>query len=351
MDIRTLLTLTIQKGASDLHLITDYYPTIRVNGELIQQRTLQMIDGKTMENLLFPVLTPEQKENLMVNREIDFGYNFDLYRFRINIYYSKNLLAASFRLIPKEIKSIDELGLPTSIHNLVDLKQGLVLITGPTGEGKSTTIASILNEINMKHSRHILSIEDPIEYVYPKGRSVISQREIGQDSHSWRMSLKSALREDPDVVLIGEMRDYETIQAALTIAETGHLVFSSLHTNSSSQTIDRIIDVFPSDQQTQVRVQMASILNTIVTQRLVPDFNNFTRIAACEVLVNNPAISSLIREGKTHLIDNVLQTSSTEGMILLERALYNLYKAGRITKDTAMAFSIRQADIKKLLAS
>ena len=348
MDITLLLKLTIQKGASDLHLISDYFPTIRVNGELLQQRTLQIIDYKTMENLLFPLLTQEQKESLLVNREIDFGYDFELYRFRINMYYSRNVLGASFRLIPNMIKTVDDLGLPQSLHSFTDLKQGLILVVGPTGEGKSTTIASIINEINMKHSKHILTIEDPIEYIYPKGRSIISQREVGQDTHSWRMSLRSALREDPDIVLIGEMRDYETIQAALTIAETGHLVFSTLHTNSTAQTIDRIIDVFPSDQQTQVRVQLASLLHAVVSQRLVPDFNNLTRLAACEILFNNPAIASLIREGKTHLIDNVLQTSSEEGMILLEKSLFNLYQAGKITKDVALRYSIRQSDIKKL---
>jgi twitching motility protein PilT len=350
MDITQLLKLTIQKGASDLHLITDYFPTVRVNGELLQQKTLQIIDYKTMENLLFPLLTQEQKENLMVNREIDFGYNFELYRFRINMYYSRNVLGASFRLIPNQIKSIEELGLPQSIHKLTELRQGLVLITGPTGEGKSTTIASIINEINMKRSVHILTIEDPIEYVYPKGRSIISQREIGQDSHSWRLSLRSALREDPDIVLVGEMRDYETIQAALTIAETGHLVFSSLHTNSTSQTIDRIIDVFPADQQPQVKVQLSSILTAVISQRLVPDFNNFSRLAVCEILMANPAVSSLIREGKTHLIDNVIQTSSQEGMVLLEKSLYNLYKSGKISKDVALTYAIRQNDIKKMIA-
>lgn len=350
MDISTLLKLTIQKGASDLHLVTDYFPTIRVNGELLQQRTLQIIDYKTMENLLFPILTQEQKENLLVNREIDFGYNFELYRFRINVYYSRNVLNASFRLIPNQIKTIDELGLPQSIHSMADLKQGLILVTGPTGEGKSTTIASIVNEINMKYSKHVLTIEDPIEYIYPKGRSIVSQREVGQDTHSWRMSLRSALREDPDIVLVGEMRDYETIQAVLTIAETGHLVFSTLHTNSTAQTIDRIIDVFPADQQAQVRVQLSSILHAVVSQRLVPDFNNFSRIVACEILFNNNAISSLIRDGKTHLIDNVLQTSFQEGMILLEKSLFNLYQAGKISKDVALNYAIRPSDIKKLMS-
>ncbi len=349
MDIFQLLKLTIERQASDLHLVCDYFPTIRTNSDLVQLKTLPIIDRKTMESLIFSILTDEQKETFLINREIDLGYDFETYRFRVNIYFTRNTPAASFRLIPNKVKTIEELGLPAILHNLTNLKQGFVLITGPTGEGKSTTIASIINEINIKFNRHILTIEDPIEYVYPKARAVISQREIGQDTHSWRIALKSCLREDPDIVVIGEMRDYETIQAALTIAETGHLVFSTLHTNSCSQTIDRIIDVFPSDQQTQTKIQLSSVLSAVISQRLIPNVENNARMAVCETLLNNDAVSSLIREGKTHLIDNVIQTSAEEGMILLERNLYNLYIEGKITKETALRFSIRQNDIKKLI--
>lgn len=349
MDIFQLLRMTIEKKASDLHIIANYFPTIRVNGELIQLRTLSIISSEQIQNFLFAILTEEQKENLIVNKELDFGYDFEGFRFRVNLYFSKNNLCGSFRLIPNKIKTIEELGLPNVLHNLTNLKQGFILITGPTGEGKSTTLAAIINEINQKFNKHILTIEDPIEYVYPSGRSIISQREIGQDSHSWRSSLKSSLREDPDIVLIGEMRDYETIQAALTIAETGHLVFSTLHTNSTSQTIDRIIDVFPADQQTQVKIQLASVLSSVISQRLVPNINNTDRMAACEILLNNNAVSSLIREGKTHLLDNVIQTSAEEGMTLLERNLYNLFVEGKITRETAIKYSIRPDDIKKII--
>jgi twitching motility protein PilT len=223
------------------------------------------------------------------------------------------------------------------------------LVTGPTGEGKSTTIAAIINEINMRYAKHILTIEDPIEYLYPQAKSIISQREIGQDTHSWSVALKSALREDPDIVVIGEMRDYDTIQAALTIAETGHLVFSTLHTNSVPQTIDRIVDVFPPRQQNQVRLQLASSLKAVVSQRLVPTIDQRTRIPAIEVLIGNPAVSSVIRENKTHLLDNIIETSSDQGMIILEKYLANLYFEGKISRETALFHSIRPVQMQKLI--
>ncbi len=349
MDIAQLLKLTVERGASDLHIVPEYYPTIRINGELIQLKTYPIIDGKSSETMLFSLLTEEQKESLTVNRELDFGYNFDEHRYRINIYYVKGSLSGSFRLISDKIKTIEELGLPQILHQFTDLRQGFILVTGPTGEGKSTSLASIINEINVKHSKHLLTIEDPIEYIYPKAKSIVSQREIGQDTHSWTIALKSALREDPDVVLIGEMRDYETIQAALTIAETGHLVFSTVHTNSASQTIDRIIDVFPPHQQQQVKIQLSSVLKAVVTQRLIPNIENNGRLPACEILLNNTAVASIVREGKTHLIDNVIQTSAHEGMIYFEKDLYNLYAQGKISKDVALSFAIRSAEIRKMI--
>jgi len=349
MEINQLLKLTIERNASDLHIIPGYFPAIRVNGELIQLKLLSVITDNLSKQMLLSILTSEQKENLTVNRELDFGYNFESYRFRTNIYFTKGAMAASFRLIPHKIKTIEELNLPSLFHQFTDLKQGFILVTGPTGEGKSTTLAAIINEINLKYARHILTIEDPIEYIYPPVKSIISQREVGQDTHSWMISLKAALREDPDVVLVGEMRDYETIAAALTIAETGHLVFSTVHTNSAPQTVDRIIDVFPPHQQNQVRMQLSSILKAVVSQRLVPNINDNGRIAACEILLNNPAVASIIRDGKTHLIDNVIQTSANEGMILLEKSLFNLYTQGMITKETALSYAIRGNEIKKLI--
>lgn len=343
------MRLTIERAASDLHILPNYFPTIRVHGELIQLKTYPIIDANLAQTMLFSILTEEQKENLTVNRELDFGYNFETHRFRINIYYVKGALAASFRLISDHIKPIEELGLPPILHNFCDLKQGFILFTGPTGEGKSTSLASILNEINIKHSKHILTVEDPIEYVYQSAKSIVSQREVGQDTHSWTIALKSALREDPDVVLIGEMRDYETIQASLTIAETGHLVFSTVHTNSAAQTIDRIIDVFPPHQQEQVKIQLASVLKAAITQRLIPNIEGTGRVPACEVLINTPAVASIIREGKTHLIDNVIQTSAQEGMIYFEKDLYNLYAKGKISKDVALAYAIRPNEMKKMI--
>ncbi|MFS8159507.1 MAG: type IV pilus twitching motility protein PilT, partial [Candidatus Roizmanbacteria bacterium] len=283
MDIKELLEVTITRNASDLHIVPEYAPTIRVNGELIPLTSYTPVAGELADQLFLPILSQEQKENLHVNREIDFGFNLGTHRFRVNIYYSKGALGGSFRLIPEKIKTIEELGLPNILHDLILPKQGFILVTGPTGEGKSTTLASMINELNTRSSKHILTIEDPIEYIYPQGKSIISQREVGQDTHSWQIALRSALREDPDVVLIGEMRDYETIQAALTIAETGHLVLSTVHTNSAAQTIDRILDVFPPYQQPQIRVQLASMLKAVVSQRLLPNIANTGRIPACEL--------------------------------------------------------------------
>jgi len=349
VDIQQLLKITIEKNASDLHLIPGYFPTLRINGELTQLKILPLVTNELSSQMILSLLTSEQKENLMVNRELDFGYNFESHRFRTNVYFTKGAMAAAFRLIPQKIKTIEELNLPPLFHQFTDLKQGFILVTGPTGEGKSTTLAAIINEINLKYSKHILTIEDPIEFVYPPAKSIISQREIGQDTHAWTIALKESLREDPDVVLIGEMRDYETMAAALTIAETGHLVFSTVHTNSASQTIDRIIDVFPSHQQNQVRAQLSSVLQAIVSQRLVPNIDNTGRVAACEILLNNQAVASIIRDAKTHLIDNVIQTSAREGMILLEKSLYNLYSEGKINKEKALSYAIRPNEIKKLI--
>lgn len=348
MDLAQLLQLAIEKKASDLHIVPHYYPSIRVDGRLDQQKTYPIVEPATAATVLTSILTSEQKENFSVNRELDFGYNYNGMRFRVNMYFTKGNIGASFRLIPDVIKTPEELGLPTILSSFAKLRQGFVLLTGPTGEGKSTTLASMINEINKNTDCHILTIEDPIEYVYPAAKAVVSQREIGQDTHNWNIALKSALREDPDVVLIGEMRDYETIQAALTIAETGHLVFSTVHTNSASQTIDRIIDVFPEHQQSQIRIQLASMLKGVVTQRLVPGIEA-GRVPACEVLLNNSAVAATIREGKTHMIDNIIQTSSGEGMIFFENHLASLYTSGKITREIALAYAIRPTEIQKLI--
>jgi len=351
MKLTDFLSIAIEREASDLHLIPGYYPTIRVNGELFQLKNLSIIKPEDTQQLLLSILNDEQKENLLTNKELDLSYDFNNCRFRINLYFSKKNLCGSFRLIPAKIKTLEELNLPKSLYQCVNYNQGLVLITGPTGEGKTTTLASLINEINKKHSRHIVTVEDPIEYIYPVDKAIISQKELHSDTFSWNIALRAALREDPDVILVGEMRDYETIRLVLSAAETGHLVFSTLHTYSAPDTIDRIIDVFPQHQQNQIRNQLSSVLRVIISQRLIPRIDNVTRIPALEILVNTSAIASIIREGKTFLINNILQTQAEEGQILFEKYLVDLYKDGLISKETAYNYAIRPKDLEKLINS
>ena len=347
MTIQDLLQLTISRKASDLHLISGYAPTIRVDGDLIAIES-PILDGPTINTLVSPLLTSSQKESLEANAELDFGYSFGDGRFRINAYMEKGKLAVALRLIPLSIKGIEELSLPSICHNLSQLKQGFVLVTGPTGQGKSTTIAAIINEINLKYGGHILTIEDPIEYIYAPGKALVSQREISLDTHSWLSALRSALREDPNVVLVGEMRDYETIAAALTIAETGHLVFATLHTNSAAQSIDRIVGVFPENQQEQVKLQLSGSLEAVISQRLVPGLSG-GRVPAAEILLASPAVRSIIREGKTHLIDNVIQTSAEFGMMTLDMSLAKMVALGKISFDVASAYAANPDDLRTLV--
>lgn len=349
MELSQLLQLTIDKKASDLHLVPGYFPTIRVNGELFQLTTLEIITPENIETMLISILNQEQNEILLANREIDLAYKLKDARFRVNLYYAQNFLCGSFRYIQAKISTLEELSLPALLHQCTDLRQGLILLTGPTGEGKSTTLASLVNEINQKYAKHIITIEDPIEYVYPKYKSIISQRELHQDTHSWTAALKSALREDPDVILVGEMRDFETISLALTAAETGHLVFSTLHTNSAPESIDRIIDSFPPHQQNQIKNQLAVVLKMVITQRLLPKQNSVERIPGVEILINNSAVSNSIREGKTFLIANILETSENDGSLLFEKNLLNLFRAGIITKETAYSYAIRPKEIARLI--
>lgn len=349
MNYQQILQILIDKNGSDMHIIPNYYPTIRINGELYQLTTLEKITPELSEKIILEILNNEQKELFFSNKELDLAINYNNHRFRTNIYYSQNVISASFRLIPSVIKTPEQLNLPEIIKQTIDYKQGLVLVTGPTGEGKSTTLASIINEINNKYTKHIITIEDPIEYVYPFSKSIISQRELHHDTHSWSAALKSALREDPDVILVGEMRDYDTISLVLTAAETGHLVFSTLHTNSAPESIDRIIDIFPPYQQNQIRNQLSSVLKMIISQRLLPKLNSNERIPAVEILINNPAIASTIREGKTYLISNILETSEKEGQMLFEKYLLNLYKNGLINRETALSFAIRPKELEKFI--
>lgn len=349
MDTGQLLQITIDKKASDLHIIPGYFPSIRINNELLALRSAGILTPIKVEQLLLPLLTQDQHQYINENKEIDFGWDYNGNRFRVNMYTNNKNLSAAFRLIPKDIKTIEELGLPSLFHTFSTYKQGLILFTGPTGEGKSTSMASILNEINTKFARHIITIEDPIEFTYPVSQSVISQRELHQDTLSWSRALKSVLREDPDVVFVGEMRDYETIQLVLTIAETGHLVFSTLHTGSTKEAIDRIVDVFPAGQQNQIRTSLSASLLSVVAQRLLPESAGLSRIPCFEILMNTPSVSSIIRDGKTFMLDNVLETSEEEGMILFEKYLVQLYRSARITKEIAYDHAFRKTLIQKLI--
>lgn len=350
MDIGQLLDQTIKNKASDLHLLAGIPPTIRIDGVLHPLTNYAPLTKEEIEEMAFSILKPDQKELLIHNKELDFSFGFgggaygDLGRFRANLYYQRGVLAGAFRYLEPTIRTLEDLKIPKTAHSFASLRQGFVLVTGPTGHGKSTTIAALINEINLSRAAHILTIEDPIEYVYPKGKSIISQREMEIDTLSWNMSLRSALREDPDVVLIGEMRDADTISAAITIAETGHLVFSTLHTNSAAQTIDRIIDSFPASQQTQVKVQLAASLKGIISQRLIPMIDG-GRVPAVEILMGNSAVASNIREGKTHLIDSIIQTSQQQGMVTLESSLASLVLSGVISLETAKSYALRPEEL------
>ena len=349
MNIQQLLELAVVRNASDIHLVAGYPPTLRVHGELVPVVGTESLTDSEISGLILSILTPVQKSVLENNFELDFAIPFqNKARFRVNVFKEQGHLGVSLRLIPLLIPAMESLGLPPVVSKLTSLRQGLVLVTGPTGHGKSTTLAAMINQINMERSVHILTIEDPIEYVYPKAKGLVSQREMYLDTKSWPNALRAALREDPDVVLVGEMRDYETIAAEITVAETGHLVFATLHTNSASQSVDRIIDVFPVNQQSQIRLQLAVVLEAILSQRLVPTVNP-GRVLAVELLLRTPALSELIRSSKAHLIDNLIQTSGELGMVNLETSLAKLVGAGKITMETAQGYSLRPDLLARLL--
>ncbi len=348
MSIQDLLETIVKKEASDLHLVVGAPAIMRIDGELMPISPAQLTSEDT-ESLVNELISAEQKEMLSINKELDFSFALgDVARFRVNAYFQKGYLSAALRLIPTYIKTLEELNLPSICHNFAKMRQGFILVTGPTGHGKSTTIASIINEINQTRPVHILTIEDPIEYVYPKGKALVSQREMHLDTHSWDVSLRSALREDPDVVLVGEMRDFETISSAITVAETGHLVFATLHTNSAAQSIDRIIDVFPERQQAQIRLQLAATIAGIVSMRLVPAIGG-GRLPVSEILLTSSAVQTTIRDGKTHQIDNIIQTSGAGGMRLLEVSLAEYVNNGRITLETAQGYSLRPKELERLV--
>lgn len=352
MIIDDLLKEVVNYRASDLHLSVGLPPVIRVDGNLLRTK-YGAFTPESIENLLFPMLNNEQRRTLEQNWELDMSYGMEgLGRFRVNIYKNKGTYAAAFRTITSVIPNFDTLGLPDVVRTVTERPRGLILVTGPTGSGKSTTLASMIDYINETRSEHILTVEDPIEFVHKSKKSVIHQRELGQDTRSFANALKSALREDPDIILVGEMRDIETIGLALTAAETGHLVFGTLHTSSAAQTIDRIIDVFPEGQQQQIRVQLGGCLEAVFAQTLLPklqpDKTKKGRVMAQEILIKNNAISNMIREGKSAQIYSSIQTGAGLGMQTLEMALSELYKKGLVTAEDALMKSQRPDELRRL---
>src|SRR4030042_3684272 len=347
MEIQQILEEALRRGASDIHLMAGVYPTLRIDGKLVPITKTPTPVPEYVEKLVLSLCLPEQKELLLTNKELDFSFALgETARFRVNAFYQKGYLSAALRLIPNKIPSLEELQLAGVIANLTKLKQGLILVTGPTGHGKSTTIASLINVINSERGEHIITVEDPIEYVYPSRKSLIAQREMHLDTHSWEISLRSVLREDPDIVLIGEMRDYETIESVLTIAETGHLVFATLHTNNAAQTIDRVVGVFPENQHERGKMQLSNVLEAVLSMRLLPAASG-GRYPATEILLATPAVRNVIREGKTHLIDNIIQTSASLGMTTLESSLSTLVRAGHVSLDVALSYSLRPQELMR----
>jgi twitching motility protein PilT len=347
--IEVLLEEVVKKKASDLHLQVGLPPMLRVDGSLAPVTGAEVLTEETVETLIFAILDEDQKQILLKDKEFDFSFAFgDLGRFRVNAFHERGNLAAALRLIPNEILTIEQLGLPQIANKFANYPRGLVLVTGPTGSGKSTTLAAMIHKINNERAQHIITIEDPIEYTHRSKKSVVVQREVHYDTYSFSAALRSALREDPDVVLIGEMRDLETIASAITIAGTGHLVLATLHTNSAAQSIDRMIDVFPPHQQPQIRSQLANILMAICSQRLIPAIGG-GRIAAAEILVATPAVRNIIREGKSHQLEAVIQTGAEFGMQSMDKTLVSLVHNGTITYDEARNFAVDIEELDRLM--
>ncbi|MCH8273640.1 MAG: type IV pilus twitching motility protein PilT [Armatimonadetes bacterium] len=344
-----LLNIVVEKNSSDLHLCTDAEPIIRVDGALIRLNYEKLAPEDT-HRIMFDILTDEQIERFERTLELDFSYSLPKRaRFRVNMYRERGSIAGAFRLIPNRIPTVRELNLPPVLEDLCDKPRGFVLVTGPTGCGKSTTLAAMINKINRTRAEHIITIEDPIEYLHTHIISIINQRELGQDTKAFDAALRACLREDPDVILVGEMRDPETIALAITAAETGHLVFATLHTNNCAESIDRIIDVFPPGQQSQIRIQLANNLQAVVAQQLLPRAGSPGRIPAVEVMVATPAIRNLIRENKTHQIPSMIQTSAAHGMQTMDQNLRDLYMKGFITYEEALSRAMNVDELKKMI--
>ena len=342
LSVDTLLEQAVEQGASDLHLTVGIPPVVRRRGHIEVLSEYPELDPDLMRQLIYRITTTEQQKHLELGRQLDFAYGIrGVARFRVNAFYQRGSLAAAFRTIPTLIKPLEELGLPASLHELAKNPRGLVLVTGPTGSGKSTTLAAIIDEINRSRTDHIITIEDPIEFLHDHKSCIVNQREIGEDATGFADALRGALRQDPDVILLGEMRDLETISTALTAAETGHLVFGTLHTQSAPSTIDRIIDVFPAEQQAQVRMQLANTLQGIVTQTLVPTRDGAGRVPALEILFLDDAIRNLIRQGKIEQVYSYMQTGSRRGMQTMEQSLGELVQQNTITVAEAIGRSSR----------
>ena len=344
-----LLRLVVEKKGSDLHLAAGVPPVLRIDGQLLATN-YQALGDYDVQRMVYAILTDEQIRAFETDYELDCSYQLKgISRFRVNVYRDRGAVAAAFRVIPSKIPTVRELGLPLVLEDLSRRPRGLVLVTGPTGSGKSTTLAAMIGQVNNERSVHIITIEDPVEYLHTHRRSLINQRELGADTRSFAQALRHALREDPDVILVGEMRDLETMALAITAAETGHLVFSTVHTNSAAQTVDRIVDVFPPGQQEQIRIQLSNNLEAVLSQQLLPRAGTPGRVCSMEIMVASPAVRNLIREAKAHQITSIIQTSAHLGMQTMDQCLRDLYQRGLITYEMAMGHAINQDELKKML--
>jgi len=352
INVNVLLDKVLELKGSDLHIAAGSPPTIRVNGELRPLLDFPPLSPSDIREMLYAIITQKQREKFENDLELDTSYTLPgKSRFRLNMFLQRDAVGAVMRAIPYEIVPFSNLGLPPSVEQFAELPRGLVLVTGPTGSGKSTTLASLVDIVNRNKACHIMTVEDPIEFLHKHKRSLINQREVGEDTHSFANALRHVLRQDPDVILVGEMRDLETIQTALTAAETGHLVFATLHTQDAPQSIDRVIDVFPAHQQQQIRVQLAASLQGIVTQQLIPTADGAGRAVAAEVLVATPAIRNLIREAKVHQIYSLMQAGAKHGMVAMDQSLSTLVRQGRVTMETAIEFCSNEDDLRRLASS
>lgn len=347
--LKEILEITVKEMASDLHFSVGHPPVLRIAGRLTPLVKIKKLNALDCQELAFALLSNEQKQRILGVKEIDFSYNFEnIARFRVNVFFQKGNISCSLRQIPSKILTIEQLNLPSILHTFIQPSQGFVLITGPSSQGKSTTLAALIDGINHSRADHVITIEDPIEYVFESDKSIIDQREVYQDTLSFGRALRSTFRQDPDVVMVGEMRDPETIAIALSAAETGHLVFSTLHTNSAAQTIHRIVDSFPAEQQSQIRAQLSGCLLGVISQRLIPRIKGGL-IPACEIMITTPAVANLIRENKIHELPMVIETSLEAGMISLNRYLSNLVRAKEISLDNALSYSLDPVELQALI--